>query len=65
MAEKQITYNAAYAKLEKIQSQIESDTLDVDALAEKLREAAALLKICRSKLFSADEETRKIIEELQ
>lgn len=65
MAEKQITYSEAYAKLEKIQSQIESNTLDVDALAEKLREAAALLKICRSKLFSADEETRKIIEELQ
>jgi len=44
---------------------IESNTLDVDDLSEKLKEASALLKICKEKLFKVSEETKKILEEIK
>ncbi len=64
MAKKQITYTEAYTKLEEILALLEENKLDVDELSEKLKEASALLKICRDKLFVANEETKKILEDL-
>jgi exodeoxyribonuclease VII small subunit len=64
MSEKKLTYGEASARLEKIQQLIESDSLDVDQLSEKLKEASTLLAICRDKLFKANEETQKILNEI-
>jgi len=61
----QLSYSSAFSRLEKIQNLIEGNTLDVDELADKLKEASSLLKVCREKLFTANEETRKILEELK
>jgi exodeoxyribonuclease VII small subunit len=65
MAKKELSYKEAYSRLEQIQGLIESNQLDVDDLSEKLKEASALLKICKDKLFVADEETKKILEEIK
>jgi len=65
MAKKELSYKEAYSRLEQIQSLIESNQLDVDDLSEKLKEASALLKICKDKLFLADEETKKILDEIE
>jgi len=65
MAKKELSYIEAYSRLEQIQSLIESNQLDVDDLSEKLKEASALLKICKDKLFLADEETKKILDEIE
>jgi len=65
MSKKDISYKEAFAKLEEIQSLIESNKLDVDELSDKLKEASSLLKICKDKLFTANEETRKILEEIK
>lgn len=65
MDKKDPSYKEAYSRLEQIQNLIESNQLDVDDLSEKLKEASALLKICKDKLFVADEETRKILEEIE
>ncbi|MDR1783742.1 MAG: exodeoxyribonuclease VII small subunit [Dysgonamonadaceae bacterium] len=65
MSKKDISYKEAFAKLEEIQSLIESNKLDVDELSDKLKEASLLLKICKDKLFTANEETRKILEEIK
>ncbi|GHV31047.1 exodeoxyribonuclease 7 small subunit [Bacteroidia bacterium] len=65
MAKKEPSYKEAYSRLEQIQGLIESNQLDVDDLSEKLKEASALLKICKDKLFLADEETKKILEEIE
>jgi len=59
-----MSYQEAYSRLEQIQALIESNQLDVDNLSEKLKEASVLLKICKDKLFLADEETKKILEEI-
>jgi len=65
MAKKELSYNEAFARLEEIEAMIESNTLDVDDLSEKLKEASALLKICKEKLFKVSEETKKILDEIK
>ncbi|MDR3339298.1 MAG: exodeoxyribonuclease VII small subunit [Candidatus Symbiothrix sp.] len=65
MDRKEMTYKAAFIRLEEIQALIESNKLDVDDLSEKLKEASVLLKICKEKLFVASEETKKILEEIK
>ena len=65
MAKKELSYNEAYARLEEIEALIESNKLDVDELGDKLKEASALLKICKDKLFKVNEETKKILEEIK
>ena len=64
MAKNQLSYSESYAKLQKILSQIESNELDIDELSSKIKEASSLLKICKDKLFIANEETRKIIDSI-
>ena len=62
---KKMTYNEAYSRLQEILSQIESNQLDVDQLSEKLKETSELLKLCKEKLFVANEETKKILEKME
>jgi len=62
--EKKETYNEAIEKLRVIVEDIESGELDVDVLSEKVKEATRLIKLCKEKLFKADEEVKKILEEL-
>jgi exodeoxyribonuclease VII small subunit len=63
--EKEETYNESIGKLREIVAEIEQDKLDVDVLSEKVKEASRLIKLCKEKLFKADEEVKKILEELQ
>ncbi|MGP1463253.1 exodeoxyribonuclease VII small subunit [Tannerella sp.] len=64
MAEKKESYNKAIEKLRGIIQDIESGELDVDVLSEKVKEASRLIKLCREKLFKADEEVKKILNTL-
>ena len=64
MAEKKESYNKAMEKLRGIIQDIESSELDVDVLSEKVKEASRLIKLCREKLFKADEEVKKILDTL-
>lgn len=59
------TYNEAVAKLREIVADIERGELDVDLLAERVKEAARLIKLCKEKLFKVDKEVKKILEELE
>jgi exodeoxyribonuclease VII small subunit len=65
MSKKELSYKEAYTRLEQIQVLIENNQLDVDDLNEKLKEVSALLIICKDKLFLANEETKKILEEIE
>ena len=65
MAKKELSYKNAFARLEEIRALIESNSLDVDDLSDKLKEASELLKICKEKLFKVSEETKKILEEIK
>ena len=63
MAAKKETYTEAMKKLEAIVAKIESNELDIDQLGENLQEAQKLIKFCREKLYKADTEIKKMLEE--
>ncbi|MDR0543444.1 MAG: exodeoxyribonuclease VII small subunit [Dysgonamonadaceae bacterium] len=65
MTKKEISYKEAFVRLQEIQNLIEDDKLDVDELSAILKEAAGLLKTCKDKLYKVNEETRKIIQNMQ
>ncbi|MCA1756010.1 MAG: exodeoxyribonuclease VII small subunit [Bacteroidales bacterium] len=65
MAEKKISFNEAIKELENILEQIESGEPDVDELSGKVKRASELIKICRKKLKSTEEEIDKILDEME
>lgn len=60
----EMTYSKAMQELESIVAQMQSETCDIDALAGYTKRAADLIKYCREKLFTTDEEVKKCIETL-
>ena len=54
-------YEAAYAELQAIVRQMENDELDIDQMAEQLKRAQELIKLCKDKLTKTDEEIKKIL----
>ncbi len=54
-------YEEAMHELERIVARMENDELDIDSLAEQLRRAQQLIKICKAKLTKADEEIKEIL----
>ncbi|MDR1980184.1 MAG: exodeoxyribonuclease VII small subunit [Tannerellaceae bacterium] len=65
MAKKEETYNEAVEKLRTIVAHIENGELDVDMLSGKVKEATRLIKLCKDKLYTTDEEVKHILEELE
>ena len=63
MATKKETYTEAMKRLEAIVARIESNELDIDELGDNLKEAQKLIKYCRDKLYKADAEIKKMLDE--
>lgn len=61
----EINYTEAYDELEQIVSEIEEGEINVDELSFKVKRAAELIKICKKKLSSTEEDVNKILEELK
>jgi exodeoxyribonuclease VII small subunit len=57
-------YTEAYEELQQIVSEIEEGQISVDELSEKVKRAALLIKICKAKLSSTEEDVNKILKEL-
>ena len=53
---KEETYTQAFERLQKIVSQIESGELEIDQLADMIKEANKLIAFCNDKLTKADQE---------
>ena len=55
----QLTFDTAFAALEKLVREIEDENIQLDTLASKVREANELILYCETKLrhISADIET--------
>ena len=61
---KETTYTEAFEELKEIVDQLENDSISVDELAEKMKHATVLMKICKDKLTKTEEEINKTISEL-
>ena len=52
-------YTEAFEELQEIVSQIEEGEISVDELSEKVKRAATLIKICKTKLTTTEEDVDK------
>jgi exodeoxyribonuclease VII small subunit len=59
----ELTYQAAYQELEAIISEIQNDTLSLDEMAESIRKAKMLIKLCQEKLRNVEIEIHDIFDE--
>lgn len=57
-------YTTAFAELQTIITEIEAGSISVDKLAEKVKRAAFLIKICQDKLQATEGDVNKIFAEL-
>ena len=65
MSKKEISYNDAIIEIEETLQKIENEELDVDELASKVKRISSLLKICKDKLNSTEEEVEKILGQME
>ncbi|MBO9698733.1 MAG: exodeoxyribonuclease VII small subunit [Sporocytophaga sp.] len=60
-----ISYTEAFEELQLIVSEIEQGEISVDDLSDKVKRAAQLIKICKTKLSTTEEDVSKILKELE
>ena len=58
-------YTSAFEELKTIVSEIEDGEISVDQLSEKVKRATQLIKICKAKLSSTEEDVNMILKELE
>ena len=57
-------YTDAFAELQQIVEDIENGQISVDELSEKVKRATVLIRICKTKLTSTEEDVNKILKDL-
>ena len=60
---KSLNYKDAFDELQTIVSDIELGEISVDELAEKVKRATVLIKICKTKLATTEEDVNMILKE--
>lgn len=54
-----LTYDEAYSNLEELVIQIEDNSIQLDTLADKVKQANALIEICETKLRKIETDVEK------
>ena len=57
-------YAEAFDELQQIVSEIEEGQISIGELSEKVKRAALLIRICKAKLTSTEEDVNKILKDL-
>lgn len=58
----EFSYDAAMYELQTLVGQLQNDQIGVDALAEKVRRAAELIRLCREKLRQTEDDVNVALE---
>ena len=58
-------YTEAYEELQRIVTEIENGEISVDELSEKVKRATQLIRICKLKLTTTEEDVNKILRDLE
>jgi len=61
----EIKYTDAFDELQEIVSDMEDGQINVDELAQKVKRATELIRICKSKLTATEGDVQKILKELE
>ncbi|HVK46758.1 MAG TPA: exodeoxyribonuclease VII small subunit [Pseudobacter sp.] len=64
MESSSLDYTLAFEELQQIVNDIELGEISVDELSDKVKRAAELIRICRNRLTTTEEDVNKIIKEL-
>ncbi|MEJ6582754.1 MAG: exodeoxyribonuclease VII small subunit [Crocinitomicaceae bacterium] len=62
---KELKYTDAFEELKQIVSDIEDGEISVDELSIKVKRASELIKLCKEKLTSTEEDVNQILKELE
>ena len=65
MGKKSIKYNEAIEELNGILTGLESESVDVDEVVQKVKKAIELIKFCRAKITNTELEVRSIVKEFE
>lgn len=65
MMNDQPTYTDAFEELQQIVADIEDGEITVDELSVKVKRASELIKLCKEKLSSTEENVQEILKELE
>ncbi len=60
-----ISYIEAFHELQTIVNEMEAGEISVDQVAEKVKRAAMLIRICKEKLLSTESDVNQILKELE
>lgn len=63
MKKDKMTYEQAISRIEEITRKVESGEMDIDSLANSLKEAKELVEFCKDKLTKVEEDVKKILNE--
>lgn len=58
-----MSYEEQLKRLEQIVQQMERGDLDIDKLAEQLKEAKQIIKNCKERLTATDDEIKRLLAE--
>jgi exodeoxyribonuclease VII small subunit len=61
---KEPNYAEAFEELQTIVAEIENGEISVDELSEKVKRATILIKICKAKLTTTEEDVARILKDL-
>ena len=61
----EIKYTDAFEELQQIVADIEAGEISVDELSVKVKRASELIKVCKTKLTSTEEDVNQILKELE
>lgn len=63
MSKKNTSYSESLKKLEALLHQLESGESDIDQLSSKVKEAAELIRFCKEKLRSTENELQQLLDD--
>lgn len=61
----QMKYEEAVSRLEEIVKKMENDELDIDQMAQQLKEAQQLIKLCKERLMKVDADIKAVMDAQQ
>lgn len=59
------TYSEAFEELQTIVTEIENGEISVDELSDKVKRATELIRICKEKLTTTEENVNKILKDIE
>ena len=59
-----ISYTEASAELQQIVEELENSEIDIDILEARVKRASVLLKICRDKLYKAEQNVLEALKSI-